>query len=95
MTLNQMTSSACRSPFESNRSRAEWVNAVPPLFMHQRAGVDVHDPPESLFTIDWNLCSRPNGISVHDPPESADTQSTPALKRQCGDSQPLRDGRRA
>jgi class 3 adenylate cyclase/predicted ATPase len=34
-------------------------------------GIGVHDPPESVFTIDWNLCSRSNGIRVHDPPESA------------------------
>jgi hypothetical protein len=34
-------------------------------------GIGVHDPPESMFTIDWNLCSRSNGIGVHDPPESA------------------------
>ena len=25
-------------------------------------GIGVHDPPESVFTIDWNLCSRSNGI---------------------------------
>jgi len=34
-------------------------------------GIGVHDPPESVFTIDWNLSSRSNGIGVHDPPESA------------------------
>jgi len=34
-------------------------------------GIGVHDPPESVFTIEWNLCSRSNGIRVHDPPESA------------------------
>ena len=34
-------------------------------------GIGVHDPPESVFTIDWNLCSRSNGIRVHDRPESA------------------------
>ena len=37
-------------------------------------GIGVHDPPESVFTIDWNLCSRSNGIRVHDPPESAITR---------------------
>ena len=35
-------------------------------------GIGVHDPPESVFTIDWNLCSRSNGIRVHDQTESAD-----------------------
>jgi hypothetical protein len=34
-------------------------------------GIGVHDPPEPVFTIDWNGCSRSNGIGVHDPPESA------------------------
>jgi hypothetical protein len=34
-------------------------------------GIGVHDAPESVFTIDWNLCSRSTGIRVHDPPESA------------------------
>ncbi len=34
-------------------------------------GFGVHDQPESVFTIDWNLCSRSNGVRVHDPPESA------------------------
>jgi len=34
-------------------------------------GIGVHDPPESVFTIDWNLRSRSNEIRVHDPPESA------------------------
>ena len=34
-------------------------------------GIGVHDPPESVFTIEWNLCSRSNGIRVHDPPERA------------------------
>jgi len=32
-------------------------------------GIGVHDPPESVFTIDWNGCSRSNGIRVHHPPE--------------------------
>src|SRR6185437_9375638 len=36
-------------------------------------GIGVHDPPESVFTIDWNGCSRSNGIRVHHPPESAST----------------------
>jgi hypothetical protein len=27
-------------------------------------GIGVHDPPESVFTIDWNGCSRSNGIRV-------------------------------
>jgi hypothetical protein len=39
-------------------------------------GIGVHDPPESVFTIDWNLCSRSNGIGVHDPPESASPEAT-------------------
>ena len=37
-------------------------------------GIGVHDAPESVFTIDWNLCSRSNGIRVHDLPESAGMQ---------------------
>ena len=39
--------------------------------MFMITGIGVHDPPESVFTIDWNLCSRSNGIRVHNPPESA------------------------
>jgi hypothetical protein len=34
-------------------------------------GNGVHDPPESMFTIKWNECSRSTGIGVHDPPERA------------------------
>ena len=56
--------------------------------MFMITGIGVHDPPESVFTIDWNLCSRSNGIGVHDPPESAvtnhiwlRTEVTDALKR--------------
>jgi hypothetical protein len=43
-------------------------------------GIGVHDPPESVFTIDWNLCSRSNGIRVHDPPESAVYEAIRALE---------------
>ena len=34
-------------------------------------GTGVHDPPESVFRINWNRCSRSNGIRVHDRPERA------------------------
>jgi hypothetical protein len=45
--------------------------AMRPRTVFTITGIGVHDPPESVFTIDWNLCSRSNGIRVHDPPESA------------------------
>jgi uncharacterized cupin superfamily protein len=34
-------------------------------------GTGVHDRPDSVFTINWNRCSRSNGIDVHHPPERA------------------------
>ena len=34
-------------------------------------GIGVHDPPDSMFRIDWTRRSRSNGIGVHDPPEHA------------------------
>ena len=42
---------------------------LPTVFMI--TGTGVHDPPELVFTIDWNECSRSTGIRVHDPPERA------------------------
>ena len=59
--------------------------------MFMITGVGVHDPPESVFTIDWNLCSRSNGIRVHDPPESADKMQylTDAVGKDATFVQPL------
>jgi hypothetical protein len=34
-------------------------------------GTGVHDPPDSMFMIDWIGRSQSNGIGVHDPPEYA------------------------
>jgi hypothetical protein len=33
--------------------------------------IGVHDPPESMFKINWTECSRSTGIGVQDPPERA------------------------
>jgi hypothetical protein len=36
--------------------------------------IGVHDPPESMFKINWTECSRSTGIGVQDPPERAAPQ---------------------